>query len=162
MKVALVAAVAANGVIGRDGRLPWHLPEDLKHFKRVTMGKPVVMGRKTFESIGRPLPGRSNIVVTRNPDLKLEGATVVHSLEEAFSVAAELEPEETMLIGGAQLYELALPRVERMYLSYIHTDIEGDTRFPSFDPKAWCELERRDHASEKGGLAFSFVVLERC
>lgn len=161
MEVALIAAMAANGTIGRDGALPWHLSEDLKHFKKVTLAKPVVMGRKTYQSIGKPLPGRTNIVVTRNPELELGGATVVHSLEEALAVAERLEPAETLIIGGAELYELALPRASRMYLTYVHKEVEGDTFFPSFDPKAWLELEREDHFSEKVGLAYSWVVLER-
>ena len=161
MKVALVAALAANGVIGRDGGLPWHIGEDLKHFKTITMGKPVVMGRKTFEAIGKPLPGRTNIVVTHTLELILEGATVVHSLDEALVVAQGLEPQEIMIVGGAELYKLALPKVDRMYLTYVHQAFAGDTFFPNFDPDAWTELEREDLFSEKAELSYSFVTLER-
>ncbi len=161
MKTSLIAALASNGVIGRDGGLPWHISEDLKYFKRLTMGKPVVMGHKTYESIGKPLPGRNNIVVTRNPELELEGATVVHGLDEALAVAASLGAEETFVIGGAELYKLALPKVDRMYLTYVHQNFEGDTFFPEFDPDDWTELEHEDHFSEQAGLEYSFVTLER-
>ncbi len=161
MRVALVAAVAEGGVIGRDGALPWHISEDLQHFKKVTMGKPVVMGRKTYESIGKPLPGRSNIVVTRNLGLELDGVTVVHSLDEALRMAERFRPAETFLIGGAELYQLALPKVDRMYLTRVHKKFDGDTFFPEFDPDEWLELEREDHFSEKAGLGYSFATLER-
>lgn len=161
MEVALIAAVAANGVIGRDGALPWHISEDLKHFKRVTLGKPVVMGRKTYQSIGKPLPGRTNIVVTRNLGMELSGVTVVHSLEEALRMAARFTPAETFVIGGADLYTLALPKADRMYLTRIHKHFEGDTFFPRFDPDDWTETERENHYSEQAGLEYSFVTLER-
>ena len=161
MRVALVAAIAEGGVIGRDGALPWHISEDLQHFKKVTMGKPVVMGRKTYESIGKPLPGRSNIVVTRNLGLELDGVTVVHSLDEALRMAERFRPTETFLIGGAELYQLALPKVDRMYLTRVHKKFDGDTFFPEFDRDEWLELEREDRFSEKAGLGYSFVTLER-
>ena len=159
-RIALIAALADNGVIGKDGDLPWHIPEDLKHFKAVTMGKPIIMGRKTFTSIGKPLPGRTNVVLTRKEDFAADGVQVVHSLAEAFS-AAQAEAEEIMVIGGAQVYEEALPRADRLYLTYVHQTVEGDTYFPSFNEGEWRERERRDSYSEKAQTALSFVILER-
>jgi dihydrofolate reductase len=128
--LALIAARARNGVIGLDNRMPWHLPEDLAYFKRVTLGKPVVMGRKTFESIGRPLPGRLNIVVTRNPDWQAAGVQVAHSLDAALALAAAAAPEEIMLIGGAELYRQALPQADVLYLTEIDAEFAGDAFFP--------------------------------
>jgi dihydrofolate reductase len=158
--IALVAAIAENGVIGRDNGLPWHIPEDLKHFKMLTLGKPVIMGRKTFDSIGKPLKDRTNIVISRNKNLRLEGAEVVTSLAKALARASELSPD-IMIIGGAQIYAEALPKADRLYLTYVHTNVEGDTFFPSFDPANWCELERTRFFSPKAGLEASFVVLEK-
>lgn len=160
MQIALIVAVAANGVIGRDNRLPWHLPEDLKWFKRNTLGKPVIMGRKTWESIGRPLPERPNIVVTRDPVWTAEGAHVAHSLDEALNLAVKLDSFvfEAMVIGGAALFAEALPRARRLYWTEIHRDYEGDVVFPPFDRTGWREAWRDDH---QGDPDYSFVIWER-
>ncbi|MBI2236623.1 MAG: dihydrofolate reductase [Magnetospirillum sp.] len=156
MPVALIVAVAANGIIGRDTRLPWHVPEDLKWFKRTTLGKPVIMGRRTWDSIGRPLPGRPNIVVTRQPDWSVEGAHPAHSLAEALALAECLAPEasEAMVIGGSALFAEALPAAHRVYWTEIHSAYEGDTMFPPFDRSGWREVSRQAHDG------FAFVVLE--
>jgi dihydrofolate reductase len=168
MKLALIVAMARNRVIGRDNAMPWQQPDDLRYFKRMTLGKPVIMGRKTFASIGRPLPGRSNIVVTRNTSFAAEGIHVVHSLDAAIALGqrllAELGPEdgELMLVGGAELYAQGLPLASRLYLTELHGEPEGDARFPAIDPAAWRELSREDHdAGEANTYAYSFVVLER-
>ena len=130
MQLSLIVAAARNGVIGRNNALPWHLPEDLKYFKQVTMGKPILMGRKTFESIGRALPGRSNLVITRNGEWQAEGVQVVRSLEAALSLAEDIAlidgVDELMVIGGAQIYAEALPRAERIYLTEVDADVDWD------------------------------------
>jgi dihydrofolate reductase len=155
-----VVAMAANGVIGRDGGLPWRLPDDLKRFKAITMGKPILMGRRTFESLGRPLPGRDNLVLTRARDWSAPGCRVVHSLDEALEAAGEAA--EVMVIGGAEIYALAWPRLERLELTEVHAEVEGDTRLDRFDPAEWREVAREHHpADERHALAFSFVTLER-
>jgi dihydrofolate reductase len=162
--ISFVVARADNGVIGRDNALPWHLPADLKHFKRLTVGKPVVMGRKTFESIGKPLPGRHNIVLTRDPAWRAEGVTVVANLAEAIA-AAGLEPktraEEVMIIGGAAVYAEALPIATRIHLTEVHDAPDGDTVLPPFAPARWHETAREDHPARDGRPAYSFVTLER-
>jgi dihydrofolate reductase len=158
MRVSLIAAVAANRVIGQAGRLPWHLPDDLRHFKRMTLGKPVVMGRKTFQSIGQPLPGRPNIVVTRDEGWRAEGVRVVLSLADALVVAAGLAGDEAMVIGGAELFAAALPIADRLYLTEVHRSYEGDVFFPLIDRTSWIEASRDDR---DGDPACSFVVLER-
>jgi dihydrofolate reductase len=162
--ISFVVARADNGVIGRDNALPWHLPADLKHFKRLTVGKPVVMGRRTFESIGKPLPGRHNIVLTRDPSWRAEGVTVVTNLAEAIA-AAGLDPktraDEVMIIGGAAIYAEALPIATRVYLTEIHAVPEGDTWLPAFDSVRWRETAREDHPAEDDRPAYSFVTLER-
>ncbi|MFT6310209.1 MAG: dihydrofolate reductase [Porticoccus sp.] len=155
--LSLIVARASNGVIGKNNQLPWYLPADLKYFKAVTMGKPIVMGRKTFESIGRPLPGRQNIVVTRNADFTSSGITVVHSVEAA--IAAANDVEEIMLIGGSELYKRSLPLVDRIYLTEIHQDFDGDAHFPPLDSQ-WREISREDHVSDDG-LAYSFCIFEQ-
>src|SRR5690606_3178604 len=132
-----------NGVIGRDNALPWRLPADLKRFRRITIGHPIVMGRRSYEAIGRPLPGRTNIVVTRRADYTAPGCTVVHSLEEALARAAA--SPEAFVIGGAQLYAEALPRAYRLYLTRVHAEIPGDTLFPAVDWASWREIERERH-----------------
>jgi dihydrofolate reductase len=152
--------MAENRVIGRDNRLPWRLPADLAHFKRVTMGKPVIMGRRTYESIGRPLPGRHNIVVSRNLALTLCDCTVVGSPAAALAAAAGCA--EALVIGGAALYRFFLPQCERIYLTLVHARPEGDTRFPAFEETAWQELSREHHpADERNQYDYSFIVLER-
>ncbi|UTH75025.1 dihydrofolate reductase [Chromobacterium sp. IIBBL 290-4] len=156
--LTLVAAMAANRAIGLDNRMPWHLPEDLKHFKAVTLGKPVIMGRKTWDSIGRPLPGRRNIVVTRQADWQAEGAEAAHSLEEALALAGSVE--EVCLIGGAQLYGQAIARADQLRLTEIAQRFDGDAYFPEFDPAAWREVSRAE-AVGANGLAYAFVDYQR-
>ncbi|MCG9053226.1 dihydrofolate reductase [Laribacter hongkongensis] len=155
--LALIAARARNGVIGLDNRMPWHLPEDLAYFKRVTLGKPVVMGRKTFESIGRPLPGRLNIVVTRNPGWQAAGVQVAHSLDAALALAAATAPEEIMLIGGAELYRQALPQADVLYLTEIDAEFAGDAFFPEVDLARW-RIDREEAGlRDSDGLRWRFV-----
>jgi dihydrofolate reductase len=162
--LVLVLARARNGVIGNRGTLPWHLPDDLKRFKRMTVGKPVIMGRKTFESIGKPLPGRQNIVLTRDPDWRAEGVTVVSNLAEAVA-AAGLDPraraDGLMVIGGAQIYAEALPSATRIELTEVDADPEGDTVMPPFDPARWREVAREAHPPVDGQPGFAFVTLLR-
>jgi dihydrofolate reductase len=158
--VSLVVAVAADGVIGRDNRMPWHLPEDLAHFKRVTLGHPVVMGRKTYESIvatlGKPLPGRTNIVVTRQAGFEAPGCIVASSLDAA--LAAAREAEEVFVIGGAEIYRLALERVDRVYLTRIDAVFDGNATFPALDRADWREAAREDHPPA-GNRAFGYAFL---
>lgn len=165
MKISLVVAAARNRAIGLNNRMPWHLPEDLKYFKRVTMGKPVIMGRNTFESIGKPLPGRPNIVISRNGGYKADGITLVNSLEAALLAAQQLLPQgvdEIMVIGGAQIYAQALPRADRLYLTEVDAEPEADAFFPAIDRKEWQETAREAHAAcERNPYPYSFVVLER-
>ena len=156
--VALVVAASENGIIGKDNRLPWHMPADLKHFKKLTTGHTVVMGRKTFESIGKALPQRRNIVVTRQPGYAAEGCTVVHSLREALAIDAD----DLFVIGGAAIYEQALPDAGRIYLTRIHENFEGDTYLFPIDPNHWSETERADFdADERNPHAYSFITYER-
>lgn len=157
--LSLIAAKARNGVIGRNNALPWHLPEDLKYFKATTFGHPILMGRKTFESIGRPLPGRTSIVISRNPDWQFAGCTVVPSIDAALQAAAERD--EIFVIGGSELYSQTLPRADRLYLTEIHADFAGDAHFPELDPADWQELSRQQHADDGRGFAFDFVVYQR-
>ncbi len=160
MELSIVVAMSENRVIGKDNQLPWHLPADLRHFKAVTMGKPILMGRKTHESIGRALPGRQNVVVTRQRGYNAKGCTVALSVDAALAVCADAA--EVMVIGGAQLYRELLPRSTRLYLTLVHAVIEGDAFFPEIDPTIWRETGRTDHAAdENNGLAFSFVTLQR-
>jgi dihydrofolate reductase len=166
MRLALIWAMARNRVIGRNDALPWYLPEDLKYFKQVTMGKPIIMGRKTWESIGRPLPGRTNIVITRDPEFDAEGVKVVNSLEAAITLAEHITVidggDEAVVMGGAQIYEMALPMADRLYMTQVHADVDGDTCFPEFELASWHELAREDFsASEANPYDYSFVVLER-
>jgi dihydrofolate reductase len=158
--VVLVVAAAAEGVIGRDGKMPWHLPADLAHFKLLTWGKPILMGRKTFESIGKPLPGRTNIVITRDQAWAHAGVTVAHSVDAAFAAAGAAP--EVMVIGGAQVYAECLPRATRVEFTQVHGAIEGDTRFPPLDPKQWREVARHEHAADaRNAYALSFISYER-
>ena len=140
-RLAMMAAKAANNVIGRNNALPWYLPNDLKYFKKVTFGKPIIMGRNTWESLKGPLPGRTNIVITRQPDYSAPGAKVVADLDQALELAGHLVVveghDEVVVIGGAQIYRLALPRADRLYLTQVHADVDGDTRFPDFDAGEW-------------------------
>ncbi len=157
-RVYLVAAVAANGVIGANGKLPWHLPEDLKHFKALTLGHPVIMGRKTWESLGKALPGRENIVVTRTPGYEAPGASVASSLEGALALCAG-EPT-VFIIGGGELYAEALPAADGLVLTEIQRDYAGDARFPHYDRGAWRETQRKPQTGADG-LRFDFVLYER-
>jgi dihydrofolate reductase len=163
-QIVLVVARARNGVIGHQGALPWHLPADLKHFKALTVGKPVIMGRKTFESIGKPLPARHNIVITRQPGYSAPGITVVGNLAEAIA-AAGLDPKsraDTLcIIGGAEIYALALPIATRIELTEIALDAVGDTLLPAFDPAQWRETARVNHPADGDAPAYAFVTLER-
>ncbi len=166
MKIVLIAAFAQNRVVGIENRLPWHLPEDLKYFKRTTSGKAIIMGRKTYDSIGRPLPNRTNIVITRNPDFTAPGIKVVDSLEAAIAMAKEVNlingVEEVMIIGGASIYESALPIADRLYLTHVHAKVEGDAYFPEVNFQKWTEVNREDYkASDKNPYDYSFVVYEK-
>jgi dihydrofolate reductase len=159
-RICLIAALAANGVIGRNNALPWHLPADLARFKALTMGHPVVMGRKTYESLGRPLPGRQNLVITRKRDYRAPGCEVVHSLDEA--IAACRGAQEIFIIGGAELYSESLPRARRLEFTEIRAEFEGDTRFPEFSPGEWRETAREIHSDEAGiPFRYDFVRYER-
>lgn len=166
MKLSLIAALAENGVIGRDNKLPWHLPNDLKYFRAVTIGKPVIMGRRTWESLGRPLPGRTNIVITRQPAYEATGARVVATLDEAIRLAESVAlidgQDECVVIGGAEIYALALPRCDRLYLTEVHATVDGDAYFPAFDRARWREHARERFAAEgPNPFDYSFVVYER-
>ncbi|OSZ67004.1 diacylglycerol kinase [Sphingomonas sp. IBVSS1] len=163
LDVTIVVARAKNGIIGNKGALPWHLPADLKRFKAITVGKPVVMGRKTFESIGKPLPGRQNIVMTRDPAWTADGVTVVPNLAEAVA-AAGLDPRvrgDLMIIGGAEIYALALPIATRIELTEVDAEPVGDTILPPFDASRWREVARVAHPAEGERPGFAFVTLER-
>lgn len=159
-RLALIAALAENGVIGRGNRLPWHLPADLAHFKRLTLDKPILMGRRTWESLPGPLPRRRHLVLTRDPTYRAEGATLVHSLEEAMAAAGPVP--ELLIVGGATLYAEALPRADRLYLTLVHAVVEGDTRFPAWDPEDWVETERVEHPADgRNGFPMTFLTLDR-
>jgi dihydrofolate reductase len=159
-KLSIIAAVADNGVIGIDNRLPWRLPADLAHFKRLTLGKPILMGRRTWESLPGLLPHRTHVVISRNPDYRAEGAVVVHSLEQAIEQFGDVD--ELMLIGGAQLYAQALPLAARLYLTEVHAEPEGDAFFPAFDRAEWCEVERiAGQVDERNPIPHHFVTYQR-
>lgn len=165
-RVALIAAAASNGVIGLEGGMPWHISEDLKYFKQVTMGAPVVMGRKTYASIGSALPGRANIVITRNTEFAPIDADVVHDVAAGLRKAralAEIDgSDEVFVIGGAEIYAQALDEADKVYLTEIDGEYPGDAFFPDLDPKQWRETNREPHGPDgKGGPAFSFVVYAR-
>ncbi|MEH8117405.1 type 3 dihydrofolate reductase [Aeromonas allosaccharophila] len=162
MKISMIAAMAHDRVIGKDNQMPWHLPADLAHFKRVTLGKPVLMGRKTFESIGRPLPGRRNLVISRNPGYQAEGIEVVGSVEAALAQLAGSAVEELMVIGGGHLYAEMLPSADCLYLTQINLAVEGDTRFPAFDDGQWQRIDCESHpADEKNPHPYSFETWQR-
>jgi dihydrofolate reductase len=165
-RLSLIAAVAKNGVIGRDNAIPWRLPSDLKRFKNITMGKPVVMGRKTFESIGKPLPGRTNIVVSRDPAFRPSGAlvdlTLSSAIERARRQAARDGTDEVFIIGGGKIYEEAMPLADRLCITEVDAAPDGDAHFPKIDPGLWREVERGNVAREAGDSAASvFVVYDR-
>lgn|SRR5690606_19268500 len=166
MRVALIWAMSRNGVIGRNNALPWRLSEDLRYFKRVTFGKPVIMGRKTWESIGRPLPGRANIVITRDERFHADGVKIVNSLEQALAMAQSIAlldgVDEAMVIGGAEIYALALPFAQRLYLTQVHAEVEGDAWFPPLDLSNWQEVGREDFPAEGPNLYdYSFIVYDK-
>ena len=157
---SIVVAVARNGVIGRDNQLPWRLPDDLKYFKQATMGHPVIMGRRTWQSIGKPLPGRKNIVVTRDRDFEAPGCVVVHSLSDAWKAAEGAD--EACVIGGTTLFEETLPSADVIHLTEVEAEVEGDTWFPPFDRGEWRETEVARHAADAGNAyPFRIVRLER-
>ena len=159
MIVTFVVAAAANNAIGKDNQLLWNLPTDLKHFKKITSGHTIIMGRKTFDSMGKPLPNRRNIVITRNRDLKIEGAAVTQSLDEALEMCNN--EAEVFVIGGAEIYKAALDRTDKIYLTRVQKSFEGDAYFPDLDPEKWIEVAREDHpADEKNPIDFSFITLQ--
>ncbi len=161
--IALIVAVAENGVIGRAGQLPWHLPDDLKRFKALTMGKPMLMGRRTFDSIGRPLPGRTSLVLTKSANwAPPPGALVVHSMDEALAEARRHGAGELAVIGGAEVFRLALPLARRIDLTRVHAGFDGDVYFPQLDLREWRETERIEHpADARHAHAMTFSVLQR-
>jgi dihydrofolate reductase len=160
MRIALIVAMAENRVIGRNNQLPWHIPADLGHFKTLTMGKPIIMGRKTHESIGRPLPGRDNIVITADRLYQAEGCQVVHSIDQALQAAGSCE--EAMIIGGANLYRQTLKDAGRLYLTLVKAEPQGDAWFPEIEPQQWREIEREAHkADQNNEYDYDFVVLDR-
>jgi dihydrofolate reductase len=159
-RVSLIAAMAENRVIGINNRLPWHLPDDLKRFRRLTTGHSVIMGRKNYESIGKPLPQRRNIVVSRRPDYQAPGCVVVQSLEEALTAAKD--ESEVFIIGGAEIYRQMMPTADRLYLTLVHADVDGDTFFPEFDVDLWQETMRERHEpDDRHCFAYSFITYER-
>ena len=166
IKLSVIVAVAENLVVGKNNALPWHLSEDLQYFKRTTLGKPIVMGRKTFESIGRPLPGRTNIVISRNPDYFAQGIKIVSSLEQAFQLAEDTalidDSQELMVIGGAAIYAAAIPVADRLYVTEVHAEVEGDAYLPNIDWGNWIESSRERHmAIAPNPYDYSFVVYDR-
>ena len=161
MILSAIWAMTRNRVIGRGGDLPWRLPDDQRFFRRTTLGKPIIMGRKTFDEIGRPLPKRRNIVLSRR-GLDVEGAEVVADLDSALALARNDAPDEAFIIGGAQIYALALPMLDRLYMTLIDTELEGDTWFPEFDLADWREVRRTEHpADDRHAWAFTILVMER-
>ncbi|MEQ1485067.1 dihydrofolate reductase [Methyloglobulus sp.] len=161
MKISLIVAMSSNRAIGLDGQMPWHLSADLKRFKQITMGYPILMGRLTFESIGWPLPGRTNIIVSRNPAYRPEGCIVLDSVEAAISHGCQLA-DEVFVIGGSTLYEATLPIADTLYITQINYDFDGDTFFPDFDRNQWVEVQREDLVDDtKVGFTYSFLKLQK-
>jgi dihydrofolate reductase len=161
MRLSAIVAMSENRVIGVDNTLPWHLPADLQHFKKVTMGKPIVMGRKTYESIGRPLPGRCNIVMTRDITFQAPGCIVVHSMASALE-AVPADSVEVFIIGGAELFETMLPSLQRLYVTIVHHDFTGDTYFPLLNMTEWQERECITHApDDQNKYSYSFIMYDR-
>ena len=162
MIISLVVAAAKNNAIGKNGAMLWHLPEDMKHFKNITWGMPVIMGRRTFESLKKPLRGRKNIVITRQEDWKEEGTVTVKNLDDALFVAGQTDAKEVFVIGGGEIYLLAFIKAKRIYLTRVETEPEADTFFPELDPAVWQLVSSNDHAAdEKNSYPFSFQVWER-
>jgi dihydrofolate reductase len=164
VKLALIVAMASNRTIGRNNELPWYLPDDLKYFKSVTMGKPIVMGRKTFDSIGRPLPGRLNIVITRNNEWRHAGVETASSLQQAVTIAAEKtaaeHTQEVMVIGGEEIYRAAIELADRLYITRVQAQVQGDAFFPEYDETGWQEVSRQE-PTVQGDPPYFFQVLER-
>ena len=161
MKISLIVAMAANRVIGLDNKMPWHLSADLKKFKAITMGSPIVMGRKTYESIGRPLPGRSNIIISRNLDYQQADCLVFNDIKTAIEASSK-DAEEIFIIGGAELYKATLPHADNLYLTVINQDFDGDTFFPEIDFKVWTEASREDISDDPSvNFNYSFLKLSR-
>ncbi len=162
MTISLVVAAATNNAIGKDGKMPWHLPNDMKHFKNTTWGMPVVMGRKTFESLGKPLPGRKNIVISRQPEFKPEGVVVVSTIDDALFLVKETDAKEAMVIGGGEIYKTLFEKAKRIYLTRVEAEPEGDTFFPVIDPRYWrLQSQQLHEADEKNAYNHSFQVWER-
>lgn len=162
MIISLVVAAAKNNVIGKDNQLVWHLPEDMKYFKNVTWGMPVVMGRKSFESLGKPLAGRKNIIITRQTGWDVEGTIPVNSLDDAMFLVKKMDVKEMMVIGGGEIYRMAFEKSKRIYITRVDAEPEGDTYFPVIDPKVWKLVSQKNHdANEKNKFAYSFQVWER-
>jgi len=160
MRISIIAAMSSNRAIGLSDGLPWHLPADLKRFKQLTMGRPMIMGRKTFDTIGRPLPGRLTIVVTRRTDFAHPGVLVAHSIEDALDQAGDVE--EIFIAGGGEIYRLTLDVADRIYLTVIHQEFEGDVFFPPFDESKWEVVEEQEfHPDEQNPLRFTFLTLDR-
>ncbi|HUR65207.1 MAG TPA: dihydrofolate reductase [Chitinophagaceae bacterium] len=162
MIISFVVAAANNNGIGKDGKMPWHLPNDMRHFKNVTWGMPVVMGRKTFESLGKVLPGRKNIVITRQPGWKVDGTVGVKTIEDALFVAKEADANEVMVIGGGEIYKALFDKAKRIYMTRVEANPEADTFFPAITSKDWHLMSQQDHeADEKNAYNYSFQVWER-
>lgn len=162
MIASIIVAASQNNVIGKDNRLPWHLPADLQHFKHLTMGHYVIMGRKTYESIGKPLPGRTFIIITKNKEFKAQGCFVVHSLDEALLLAEKKNESEAFIIGGAEIFNLAMNKTDKIYLTKIHQDFEGDTFSPEINSELWKETKKENfEPDEKNNYSYSFYEFER-
>lgn len=162
MNISLIVAAASNNAIGKDGKMPWHLPNDMRHFKNITWGMPVLMGRKTFESLGKPLAGRKNIVITRQPGWKSPGAVTVGSVDDGLFVAKETDAKEVMVIGGGEIYRFLFDRASRIYLTRVEAEPEADTFFPEINPKHWYLVSQKNHeADEKNAYNYSFQVWDR-
>jgi len=162
IKLSMIAAMGKNRVIGKDNAMPWHLPADLQHFKKTTLGSPIIMGRKTYDSIGRPLPGRLNIILSRNTKLEIEGCSVVDSLDNALMLAQESAKDEVFITGGAHLYDTFLEEADRLYLTLIDEAFDGDTFFPDYTQFSWQEVSREDHhADDKNPHNYSFVTFDK-
>ena len=161
-EIVFIVAVADNGVIGRDNAMPWHLRSDLQRFKQLTLNKPVIMGRKTFQGLGKALPGRKNIMITRQVGWNAEGIAVVNNIDDALKLAGETDAKEVFVIGGGEIYKMFFERAQRIYLTRIHAEPEGDTFFPALDSKEWKLIRTDTHeADEKNHFAYSFEVWER-
>ncbi|GAB3934029.1 dihydrofolate reductase [Mucilaginibacter myungsuensis] len=160
MTICAIVAIAENNAIGKDNQLLWHLPNDLKHFRTITSGHTVIMGRKTFDSVGKPLPKRRNIVVTRQQGVQIEGCEVVNSVDEALALCAN--EDEVFIVGGAEIYKLAMPKTDRIYLTIVHQNFDADAYFPELDMTEWTGTEREEHGvDEKHAIPYTFITLQR-